>query len=97
MKRLCAALIGLFLPAAALADAAAVRTDCPGDAYTFAEIVPAQRGPVIAVPDTLCAELPGNATRIESLNIYLDQRREQAGQQPDTRPPRTPAQPFGRY
>jgi hypothetical protein len=61
-----------------LADGA--RTDCGGDAYTFAEVVPAHRGgraaePIMVLPDTLCADLAGSpGVKIESLNVFLDQR-----------------------
>lgn len=54
--------------------------DCGGDAYTFAEVVPAQRGvrrtgPIMVLPDTLCADLAGSpATRIDSLNVVIDPR-----------------------
>ena len=107
MTRLCAVLIGLVLPAATLADGASgqdlATTDCGGPAYTFAEVVTAEesrrhRGPLIAVPDTLCADLPGNPTRIDSLNIYLDPRGNTAGQpQSSAGFPGTPAMPFRRF
>ena len=73
------AFAGLCLgPLPALADGKT--GDCGGDAYTFAEVVPAERGvrskgPITVLPDTLCADLAaGPSTRIESLNVYVDPR-----------------------
>jgi hypothetical protein len=81
---LCLGLAGLSLcPLAAHADGKA--PDCGGDAHTFAEVVPAQRGqrqrgPIMVLPDTLCADLAGSpGTRIDSLNVFVDPR--SAGQE----------------
>jgi hypothetical protein len=78
-RRFRLALAGLCLgPLPAFADGKAA--DCGGDAYTFAEVVPAQRGvrqrgPITVLPDTLCADLAaGPSTRIESLNVDVDPR-----------------------
>jgi hypothetical protein len=78
-RRFRLALAGLCLgPLPALADGKA--GDCGGDAYTFAEVVPAQRGvrakgPITVLPDTLCADLAaGPSARIESLNVYVEPR-----------------------
>jgi hypothetical protein len=94
VKRLCAGLaVFLLMPAAAVADGPAVangpRAGCGGDAYSFAEIVPHGAGePLVAVPDTLCADLANSgAPRIESLNIYVDRRAQEADQPPSGRQP----------
>ena len=78
-RRFRLALAGLCLgPLPAVADGKAGA--CGGDAYTFAEVVPAQRGvrqrgPITVLPDTLCADLAaGPSTRIDSLNVYVDPR-----------------------
>jgi hypothetical protein len=75
MERLCAAFAGLLLvPAAAAADG--IRSDCTGEIYSYAEMAPpGAREPLIAVPETLCADLANSGTtRIDSLNIYFDGR-----------------------
>jgi hypothetical protein len=79
MKRSCIGLAALCLfPAPILADGAG--SGCGGDAYSFAEVVPARRGlrqhgPIVVMPETLCADLAGSpATRIDSLNIVIDPR-----------------------
>ena len=67
MKRFCTGFAGLLLfPAAAAADGATAdgaSSGCGGDAYSFGEVVPpnraGQEGPIIVVPDTLCADLAG--------------------------------------
>ena len=93
MKRFCVGLAGLLLfPAAAVADGAS--GGCGGDAYSFGEVVPPnhgpQEGPIIVVPDTLCADLAGGqTTRIDSLSVYVDRRREGAVQHPKMRSPRS--------
>jgi hypothetical protein len=79
MRRSCIGLAALcFFTAPALADGpGSAESGCGGDAYSFAEVVPAQRGvrrhgPIMVMPDTLCADLAGSpATRIESLNVFL--------------------------
>jgi hypothetical protein len=88
MKRFCVGLTGLLLavPAAAEGDG----NDCGGDAYSFAEVVSPksgtrQRGPLVVVPETLCADLAGRqGYRIESLSTYVDRRGDGAGQPPPT-------------
>lgn len=63
----------LALLAAAPAVAQPLSTDptgCGGDAYSSAQVIegrPPRRGPLVAMPDTLCADLaaPPNRTRIE--------------------------------
>ena len=84
MTRFCLGLAALLLfPTLSGADGIRTdedRSDCGGDAYSFAEVVPLhrearRRGPITAVPDTLCADLASRqATRIESLNIYVNRR-----------------------
>jgi len=82
MRRSCIGLAALcFFTAPALADGpGSAESGCGGDAYSFAEVVPAQRGarrhgPVMVMPDTLCADLAGSpATRIESLNVFVEPR-----------------------
>ena len=98
MRRFCVALAGLLvLPAAGIADGES--SGCGGDSYSFAEVVSPSRGePIIAVPDTLCADLSsGQGTRIDSLSIYLDRRSNEAGRQPDMRPSRRSAAPHLRH
>jgi hypothetical protein len=95
VKRLCLGLAGLLLvPAAAVADGQT--SDCGGEAYSYAEVVPSGRGePLIAAPNTLCADLAASqSTRIESLNIYLDRR---GGQPPPMRLSRPPMVPHSRH
>ncbi len=89
MKRFCLGLALGLVPMSVGADGPGARAptladgrgrDCGGDAYTFAEVVPAQRGvrtrePIMVLPDTLCADLTASpATRIESLNVFIDPR-----------------------
>ncbi len=65
------ALVALLLAAPAAAEP--LSTDpmgCGGDAYSSAQVTegrPPRRGPLVAMPDTLCADLaaPPNQTRIE--------------------------------
>ncbi len=102
MKRFCVGLIAILLTSAtARADGAAiadgVRSGCGGDAYSFVDIVPpGAKEPLVAVPDTLCADLASSAaTRIESLNIYLDGRSNEADQR--QRPWRGLPAPHRRY
>ena len=99
MIRFCVAFAGLLvLPAAGVADGES--SGCGGDSYSFAEVVssPSRGEPIIAVPDTLCADLSsGQGTRIESLSIYLDRRSDGAGRQPDIRPSQWPAAPHPRH
>jgi hypothetical protein len=68
----------LILAAAVLAAPAAANTkDCGENAFSFAEVVESERGrqrtgPVISVPDSLCADLiedrkPG----VGSLNLHI--------------------------
>jgi hypothetical protein len=76
-----------FAPAACLADGGTAEPDkggCGGDAYTFAEVVVTPRSergrPLIALPDTLCADLQGGRhAPIQSLSIYIDPTRNAAG------------------
>ena len=87
MKRFCMGLAALFLLSAAAA-AGGEGSDCGGDAYSFAEVVPAQRGArargaLVSVPDTLCADIVNRqASRIESLSVYVDPRRSDTVQGP---------------
>ena len=84
MRRFCLGVAGLLLSGAALADgipAAAVgdgAAECRL-AYSFGEVVsPDHRrvGPIMVVPDTLCPDVAGvQGMRIESLSIYVDERR----------------------
>ena len=106
MRRFCLGLALCLLPVSALADgpgaAASVptdgRQDCGGDAYTFAEVVPARpgirrKGPIMVLPDTLCADLAASPNaRIESLNVFIDPRGP-AEERPQTGLP-APAAPF---
>jgi hypothetical protein len=58
------------------AAARAEGSNCGGDAYSFAEVVPARpathyKGPLTTVPTTLCADLGTRQRfRIESLSNY---------------------------
>ena len=95
MRQFRVGLAGLcLLPVPALASG----NDCGGDAYTYAEIVPAQRGrglkgPIMVLPDTLCADLAASPNaRIESLNVFIDPRGP-AEERAQTGLP-TPAAPF---
>ncbi len=86
MKRMCIGLITVMLvPTASLADGRykdqgysnEVHADCGGDAYTFAEVVSPpegapRRGPVVTVPDTLCADLSNQGARVNDFRIYVD-------------------------
>ncbi len=107
MRRFCLGLALCLLPVPALADgpgaAASVptdasRQDCGGDAYTFAEVVPARpgirrKGPIMVLPDTLCADLAASPNaRIDSLNIVIDPRNS-AEERPQPGLP-APAAPF---
>ena len=86
MRRFCIGMAALLVPAACLADGTAAEPDrggCGGDAYTFAEVVVTPRSergkPLIALPDTLCADLQGGRRPpIQSLNIYIDPTRNAA-------------------
>ena len=70
--------VSLFLLSALTAAPAAANTaDCGNNAFTYAEIVEARpgasgKGPVISVPDSLCADLveDGKAT-IGSFNLQI--------------------------
>lgn len=87
MRRFCLGLLCL-LPIPALADGKSIdgksidswAHDCGGDAYTFAEVVPAQPGarrrePIMVLPDTLCADLAGSpGARIDSLTVVVEPR-----------------------
>ena len=80
MKRFCLGLAGLvLLPLPSLADGQGQGQEqyCGGDAYSFAEVVPARRGPrsqgpIVVTPDTLCADLArGPGVRIDGLSVYV--------------------------
>ena len=102
MTRFCIGLVAFLLPTVSAADGTRTdedRSDCGGDAYSVAEVVPPQRGarrrwPIMVVPDTLCADLASSpARKIESLNIYVDRRGEGTGQRLEpgrVRPPMAP-------
>jgi hypothetical protein len=86
------------LAALAVLPAAAVARDegsnCGGDAYSFAEVVPARRGPhhkgpLTTVPTTLCADLANQQRfRIDSLSTYGEPSRTRASQGTQTGGPR---------
>lgn len=66
-----------LVAALAAAPAAANTLGCGGDAYTYAEVVEhapgtRSRGPVIALPDSLCADLvEERRPAIGSLNLHI--------------------------
>lgn len=101
MKRFCLGLTAVLLSGAP-AWAGGERNDCGGDAYSFAEVVPAERGvraggPVIALPESLCADLAGRPDyRNGSLSIYVDGRAG-ASQQPDVRGEPSSRVPYRRH
>jgi hypothetical protein len=70
------AFLALFVLAASPAAAANIK-DCGGNAFTFAEVVEAQpgtraRGPVMTVPDSLCADLIDDRKSVlGSLNLQI--------------------------
>lgn len=44
---------------------------CGGDAFSSAEIVEHRRGPLVAMPDTLCADLaPQPGTPMSQIDVY---------------------------
>lgn len=65
------ALLALLLAAPAAAGPLSTDPDgCGGDAYSSAQVIegrPPRHGPLVAMPDTLCADVaaPPNRTRIE--------------------------------
>jgi hypothetical protein len=93
MKRFWIGLGALVL----LPGAAAARdegSNCGGDAYSFAEVVPAHRAararePLTTVPTTLCADLVSQQRmRIESLSTYGEPPRDRVSQRSRTGAPR---------
>jgi hypothetical protein len=63
--------LALLLPLPALA------AECGGDAYSSAQVTedrPARAGPLVAVPDTLCADLAGTRRTRLRLDVYGDPR-----------------------
>jgi hypothetical protein len=79
MTRFCISLAALpLLSLPALADGAG--SGCVGEAPSYAEVAPPQRGarqqgPIVVMPDGLCADLGGGAnTRIDSLTVVIDPR-----------------------
>ena len=70
------AFLALFVLAASPAAAANTK-DCGGNAFTFAEVVEARagaraRGPVMTVPDSLCADLiDDRKPALGSLNLQI--------------------------
>jgi len=78
-------LIFALLTAGSLASEARANTiPCGGNSYSYGEVVPAhrgkaRRGPIEAVPDSLCADLIETRPRaIESLQLTLDPRTQPA-------------------
>jgi hypothetical protein len=62
----------LLLAGPAAAPPLAAGSSCGGNAYSSAEVSegrPARRGPLVAVPDTLCADLDGPRPDVR-LDIY---------------------------
>jgi len=66
----------IALPLIALAGPAAAQpltaeSGCGGDAFSSAEIVQHRRGPLVAMPDTLCADLaPQPGTPTTQIDVY---------------------------
>ncbi|MCJ2069791.1 hypothetical protein MKK75_13485 [Methylobacterium sp. J-030] len=70
--RIALALIVLAGPAAAQPlTAGTAEPGCGGDAFSSAEIVEHRRGPLVAMPDTLCADLaPQPGTPTTQIDVY---------------------------
>ncbi|MBP1182005.1 hypothetical protein [Methylobacterium sp. PvR107] len=70
--RIALALTVLAGPAAAQPlTAGTAASGCGGDAYSSAEIVAHRRGPLVAMPDTLCADLaPQPGTPTTQIDVY---------------------------
>ena len=51
--------------------AGTAESSCGGDAFSSAEIVEHRRGPLVAMPDTLCADLaPQPGTPTTQIDVY---------------------------
>ena len=51
--------------------AGTAESDCGGDAYSSTEIVEHRRGPLVAMPDTLCADVaPQPGTPTTQIDVY---------------------------
>nr|WP_092036289.1 hypothetical protein [Methylobacterium pseudosasicola] len=98
----------LALAALAFAGSAAARPliagsadpGCGGDAFSSAQVIehqPPRRGPLVAVPDTLCADLapqPGSpATQIDVYPLIMPQVGSGPGDIPYGRGPTRPYRP----
>jgi len=70
--RIALALTVLGGPAAARPlTAGTAESGCGGDAYSSAEIVEHRRGPLVAMPDTLCADVaPQPGTPTTQIDVY---------------------------
>ncbi len=70
--RIALALTVLAGPAAARPlTAGTAKSGCGGDAYSSAEIVEHRRGPLVAMPDTLCADVaPQPGTPTTQIDVY---------------------------
>ena len=70
--RIALPLIALAGPVAAQPlSAGTAEPGCGGDAFSSAEIVAHRRGPLVAMPDTLCADLaPQPGTPTTQIDIY---------------------------
>jgi hypothetical protein len=70
--RIALALTVLAGPAAAQPlTAGTADPGCGGDAYSSAEIVAHRRGPLVAMPDTLCADVaPQPGTPTTQIDVY---------------------------
>ena len=70
MRRFCA-LLGLLLAAPAFANT----VECGGNAFSYVEVVERarpQRGPLIVMPDTLCADLiERRRNGVEHLSVHV--------------------------
>jgi len=72
LLRIALPLIALAGPAAAQPlTAGTAEPGCGGDAFSSAEIVQHRRGPLVAMPDTLCANLaPQPGTPTTQIDVY---------------------------
>ena len=70
--RIALALTALAGPAAAQPlTAGTAEPGCGGDAFSSAEIVQHRRGPLVAMPDTLCADLaPQPGAQTTQIDVY---------------------------
>lgn len=67
-----AGLCAVLLAAPALAGPIETDSGCGGNAYSSAQVIegrPPRKGPLVAVPDTLCADLDGPRQNVD-IQIY---------------------------